>query len=137
MLNKREYHWLTRLGCYRTQHFSVVVVHTRTLPFSAPALQLHPHSDTENVLFKCLLNPKNIKKGDGGFKSLQKEIGGIQILVEIFQKNFLIAFLGVLSYILDEKNQEKISNFFHLDVRKLCGCGHFCVSAHCCGVVTA
>ena len=54
------------------------------------------------------------KKGDGGFKSLQKEIGGIQILVEIFQKNFLIAFLGVLSYILDEKkSRKKISNFFH------------------------
>ena len=52
------------------------------------------------------------KKGDGGFKSLQKEIGGIQILVEIFQKNFLIALLGVLSYILDEKNQEKNFKFF-------------------------
>ena len=26
------------VGCYRTQHFSVVVVHTRTLPFFP-----HPH----------------------------------------------------------------------------------------------
>ena len=26
------------IGCYRTQHFSVVVVHTRTLPFFP-----HPH----------------------------------------------------------------------------------------------
>ena len=32
-------------------------------------------------IFEC-----SWKKGDGGFKSLQKEIGGIQILVEIFQK---------------------------------------------------
>ena len=54
------------------------------------------------------------KKGDGGFKSLQKEIGGIQILVEIFQKNFLIAFLGVKSYILDEKNQEKKFQIFFI-----------------------
>ena len=28
------------------------------------------------------------KKGDGGFKILQKEIGGIHIYVEIFQNNF-------------------------------------------------
>ena len=40
-------------------------------------------------------------KGDGGLKILQKEIGGIQICVEIFQKNFLNAFLGVHSYIMN------------------------------------
>ena len=36
-------------------------------------------------------------KGDGGFKILQKEIGGIQNWVEIFQKNILRTFLGVQS----------------------------------------
>ena len=46
------------VGCYCTQHFSVVVVHTRTLPFFP-----HPHSDTmkiccSNPWFKCLLNPE-------------------------------------------------------------------------------
>ena len=46
----------------------------------------------------------SFKKGDGGLKFLQKEIGGIQICVEIFQKNFLISSLGVLSYTLDKKN---------------------------------
>ena len=40
-------------------------------------------------------------KGAGDLKILQKEIGGIQICVEIFQKNFLNAFLGVQSYIMD------------------------------------
>ena len=32
------------VGCYCTQHFSVVVVHTRTLPFFP-----HPHSDTMKI----------------------------------------------------------------------------------------
>ena len=50
---------------------------------------------------KCQIS-KN--KGDGGLKFLQKEIGGIQICVEIFKKKFLIASLGVLSYILNKKN---------------------------------
>ena len=53
-------------------------------------------------------------KGDGGLKILQKEIGGIQICAEIFQKNFSNIFLGVLSFILDKKKLRiKISNFFH------------------------
>ena len=54
------------------------------------------------------------QKGDGGLKILQKEIGGIQICAEIFQKNFSNIFLGVLSFILDKKKLRiKISNFFH------------------------
>ena len=56
---------------------------------------------------------KTLKKGDGGFKILQKEIGGIQICVEIFQKNFWNIFLGVFRYILNKKKfRKKISIFF-------------------------
>ena len=55
----------SKLGCYRTQQFSVVVVHTRTLPFfrtrtaTAPTPALRHY---ENVLFKCLQNPEKFKK---------------------------------------------------------------------------
>ena len=50
---------------------------------------------------KVLSKSDQKQKGDGGLKILQKEIGGIQICVEIFQKNFLNAFLGVHSYIMN------------------------------------
>ena len=59
------------LGCYRTQHFSVVVVHTSTLPFFC--------TRTQNILFKCLLIPKN-------FKKLEKKISKKRIF--FFWKSF-------------------------------------------------
>ena len=47
------------VGCYRTQHFSVVVVHTRTLPFFP-----HPHTSyfSAPALFKGPLTSKKIFK---------------------------------------------------------------------------
>ena len=51
-----------------------------------------------NVIFEI---HTTCAKEDGGFKILQKEIGGIQICAEIFQKNLSNIFLGVLRYILD------------------------------------
>ena len=46
-------------------------------------------------------------KGDGGFKILQKEIGGIQICVEIFQKKLLKYIFGGLSVHLEQKKLRK------------------------------
>ena len=46
------------LGCYRTQDFSVVVVHNCTQLIFRTRIQIH----YENVLIKCLLIPKKISK---------------------------------------------------------------------------
>ena len=94
------------IGCYRTQHFSVVVVHTCTLPFF-----LQPHCNctrTQNILFECLLTPKKLKKNleiffSKFFFNSSKAFGKFssssfsvttQIFVEKFFFKFFLIFWG-------------------------------------------